>query len=67
MTLSDMDQRIGQRIQAAREAAGMSQADFAQRLADRDLQWSQGTLSKVESGQRPVRLAEVPRLAGRYR
>lgn len=42
---------------------GLSQAELSERLRDRGLPWSQGTVSKVELGDRPVRLAEAPMLA----
>lgn len=57
------DAAIGRRIQQLREARGFSQADLAQRLREAGVNWSQGTLSKVESGERPVRLVETPTVA----
>lgn len=54
------DQAIGQRIQELRERRGWSQAELAMRLRGAGVNWSQGTLSKVEAGERPVRLVEAP-------
>lgn len=57
------DQAIGRRIQQLREKRGLSQADLARRLREAGVNWSQGTLSKVEAGERPVRLVETPAVA----
>ncbi len=42
---------------------GLSQGDLASRLRDEGVNWAQGTLSKVENGERPVRLSEGPTVA----
>lgn len=54
---------IGDNIAEARQDAGLSQAELSERLREVGLNWSQGTLSKVESGSRPVRLSEAPIVA----
>lgn len=64
--MEDLDELIASRIIQIRTERGESQADFSKRLRDAKpvgLNWSQGTLSKVESAQRPVRLAEAVTLA----
>lgn len=57
------DQQIGQRIVELRDRRGWNQGDFVEILRRHGLNWSQGTLSKVESGLRPVRLTEATLLA----
>lgn len=57
------DEEIGRRIQAVRERQKLNQSQAVRALRGAGLVWSQGTLSKVESGIRPVRLAEVPAIA----
>lgn len=57
------DQEIGARIRDLREGVSVQQGAFAERLREAGLPWSQGTLSRVESGRRPVRLVEAPLLA----
>ena len=57
------DSKIGARIAQLRGAMGLKQSDLSESLRLAGLNWSQGTLSKVESGQRPVRLTEAPLLA----
>lgn len=54
------DSQIGERIIRLRELRGWTQGQLAAALRSGGLNWSQGTLSKVESGSRPVRLAETP-------
>ncbi|GAA4041044.1 hypothetical protein GCM10023063_28500 [Arthrobacter methylotrophus] len=53
------DQLVGAAIQSRRVTYGASQGSFVERLRDRGLNWSQGTLSRVELGDRPVRLVEA--------
>ena len=60
----EVDRLIGQRIQFLRtQMRGLSQGDLATRLRDEGVNWAQGTLSKVENGDRPVRLSEGPIVA----
>ncbi|WP_338856961.1 helix-turn-helix transcriptional regulator [Gordonia hongkongensis] len=53
------DEQIGSRIVQLRDQRGWNQGQLAEALRASGLNWSQGTLSKVETGTRPVRLAEV--------
>ncbi|SKB86127.1 Transcriptional regulator, contains XRE-family HTH domain [Arthrobacter sp. 31Cvi3.1E] len=57
------DEEIGSRIQRLREQRDLQQKQLIRRLASAGLDWSQATLSKVEAGSRPVRVAELPALA----
>lgn len=57
------DQEIGQLIASRRNDLAMSQAQLTEELKAAGVHWSQGTLSKVENGDRPVRLSEGPALA----
>lgn len=59
----DPNEEIGRAIAAARERAGMNQAQFSAGLQAAGLPWYQATVSKVERGERPVRLAEAPVVA----
>lgn len=54
------DEEIGLRLQQVRERQNLNQAQAVRALRSAGLVWSQGTLSKVESGIRPIRLAELP-------
>jgi len=59
----DIDQNIAANLRAYREAGGISQDELAQRMTDRGLGFSQATIWKIESGQRPVRASEMIALA----
>lgn len=59
----DIDQNIAANVRAYREAAGISQEEMAQRMADRGFPFTQATIWKVESGQRPVKASELIALA----
>jgi transcriptional regulator with XRE-family HTH domain len=54
MSAMTEQERVGARLRALREAAGLSQAQLAQRMHDAGHPWWQPTVSKVESGQRAV-------------
>lgn len=55
---------IGARVRAARVAAGFrNQGDALPHLEAAGLTWTQGTLSRVESGVRPLKLVEAATLA----
>ena len=59
----DIDQNIAANLRAYREAGGISQEELAQRMTDRGFGFSQATVWKIESGQRPVRASELIALA----
>lgn len=63
MAVPDADRQVGFRIQTAREAGEWNQSQLSASLIEAGLPWSQGTLSRVETGQRPVRLTEAVILA----
>lgn len=54
---------IGQRVRELRESLNLSQAAFAQLVQSHGLAWRQPTVSRIEEGERPVRLAEAVILA----
>ena len=58
-----IDQNIAAGVRAYREAAGVSQEELAQRMSDRGFGFSQATVWKIESGQRPVKASELVALA----
>ncbi len=58
-----IDQNIAANVRAYREAGGISQEELAQRLAGRGFGFTQATVWKIESGQRPVRASELLALA----
>ena len=62
---TDIDQNIAANLRTYREADNISQDELAQRMADRGFGFSQATVWKIESGQRPVRASELIALAGR--
>lgn len=57
------DEEIKQRIKAAREAKGMSQADLAGYMDARGYEFKQQTINKIEKGDRKVSAAELVALA----
>ena len=59
----DIDQNIAANLRTYREAGNISQEELAQRMADRGFGFSQATIWKIESGQRPVRASELIALA----
>ncbi len=60
---TDIDQNIAANLRTYREAGSISQDELAQLMADRGFGFSQATISKIESGQRPVRASELVALA----
>lgn len=63
MTSDGVDVSIGARFRQIRTELDLSQAAMCSRLFTEGVPWSQGTLSKVENGERPIRLAEAPLVA----
>jgi transcriptional regulator with XRE-family HTH domain len=59
---ADFDKAFGAKVRAIREAAGLSQQELAARMS---CGWLQSTVSKIETGQRPLWLREATRLADR--
>lgn len=59
----DIDQHIAANVRAYRETAALSQEELAQQMAGRGFGFSQATIWKIESGQRPVRASELIALA----
>ncbi|MDW5612088.1 helix-turn-helix transcriptional regulator [Mycolicibacterium sp. D5.8-2] len=55
----ESDSVVGKRIESLRARAGLSQEELSKRLRDAGLNWSQGTLSRVETGSRPMRFVEA--------
>jgi transcriptional regulator with XRE-family HTH domain len=62
----DIDQNIAANLRTYREAGSLSQEELAQRMADRGFGFSQATIWKIESGQRPVRASELVALADSF-
>ncbi|TCW35727.1 DNA-binding XRE family transcriptional regulator [Thermohydrogenium kirishiense] len=50
---------IGLKIKDAREARGLSQIEVVERLAEKDINMSRETLSKIENGNRTVSAVEL--------
>lgn len=57
------DVEIGRRIRQAREKSGMSQRQVAEAMAQRGHSWLQNTLTRTETGDRPIRLTEAVDMA----
>jgi transcriptional regulator with XRE-family HTH domain len=53
------ERRFAENLRQAREDKGMSQVKLAQEMAARGWPWRQQTVTRVESGQRMVRLGEA--------
>ena len=62
-SFTGIDQNIAANMRTYREAGNISQEELAQRMADRGFGFSQATIWKIESGQRPVRVSELVALA----
>jgi len=59
-----IDQNVAGNVRRLREQAGLKQADLVAQLRDNGLEdWHPTTLSRTESGERPIRLAEAHVLA----
>jgi transcriptional regulator with XRE-family HTH domain len=60
----DLAAQVGQRLRAARLAAGLSQAALAERMQERAFYaWRQTTVAKSEAADRPVLFTEIIALA----
>jgi transcriptional regulator with XRE-family HTH domain len=53
------DAEIGQTVRVLRERLHLSQSDFAAAIRSKGLGWHQPTVSRIEDGERPLRLAEA--------
>ena len=60
---ASIDKNIAVNVRAYREAGNLSQDELAQRMTDRGFGFTQATIWKIESGQRPVRASELLALA----
>jgi transcriptional regulator with XRE-family HTH domain len=60
---TSIDDRVGVNLRAYRDAAGLSQEELAQRMAERGFGFSQATVWKIESGNRPIKISEAVALA----
>ena len=58
-SFTSIDERVGVNLRAYREAAGLSQEELAQRMVERGFGFSQATVWKIESGNRPVKVSEA--------
>jgi transcriptional regulator with XRE-family HTH domain len=57
------DTEIGQNVRHLRERMQLSQSAFAAATRTKGLHWHQPTVSRIEDGERPLRLAEAVVLA----
>lgn len=55
----EIERRIGERVRALRLQQAMSQAEFARTAWVAGVAWYPTTLSRVESGERPLRFSEA--------
>lgn len=53
------DAEIGQTVRELRERMHLSQSAFAELTRSKGLSWHQPTVSRIEDGERPLRLAEA--------
>lgn len=60
------DVEIGHAVRDLRESMELSQAAFAALTRKRGLSWHQPTVSRIEDGERPLRLAEALVLADAF-
>lgn len=62
-TTGTVDRNVATNLRTFRERAGVSQEELAQRMSERGFGFSQATVWKIESGQRPVRISEAVALS----
>ena len=55
----NIDHHVATNVRAFRERNSLSQEELAQRMSERGFGFSQATIWKIESGQRPVKISEV--------
>lgn len=60
---TDQEIWFGENLRRLREQLGVSQSGLAREMAERGFQFHQTTISRIEAGDRPVRLAEATTLA----
>lgn len=58
-----LDAQIGQAVERFRKNAELTQSALARAMSERGWKWNQNIVAKVESGGRPLRLAEANDLA----
>jgi DNA-binding XRE family transcriptional regulator len=63
LTSPQTDVEIGSDLTLARERAELSQKDLAAAMTDRQVKWSQTTVSSIEKGTRSLRYNEAQHLA----
>lgn len=59
----NIDHNVATNVRALRERNGVSQEELAQRMSERGFGFSQATIWKIESGQRPVKISEAVALS----
>jgi transcriptional regulator with XRE-family HTH domain len=59
----NIDDNVATNVRAFRERSGLSQEELAQRMSERGFGFSQSTIWKIESGQRPVKISEAVALS----
>lgn len=57
--VTDTDALIGRRIHELRDRLGLPQAKFAQILRERGFRSYDSTISRIETGKRPLHLSEA--------
>lgn len=55
----EQERAVGRRLRHQREASAMSQAEVAERMRALGFELQQSTVAKIESGKRPIRVAEL--------
>jgi transcriptional regulator with XRE-family HTH domain len=59
----NIDHNVATNLRAFRERSDVSQEELAQRMSERGFGFSQATIWKIESGQRPVKISEAVALS----
>lgn len=62
-TPEDTDRLIGGRLEAIRVGRGLNQSQLSDLLRKKGLNWSQRTISRIESGERAIKFSESFRLS----
>lgn len=60
---AEVDEQLGLALQKARATYDMDQTKLVSIVNARGLKWNQSTLSKIESGKRPLRFSEATLLS----
>ncbi|MBM6731176.1 helix-turn-helix transcriptional regulator [Bifidobacterium pullorum subsp. saeculare] len=59
MATNEQDSMIGRNLQRLRSEVGYTQVELAEKMRERGYKWSKTTVWMIETGERPLKLAEA--------